>query len=288
MKKLGFLGFLTLASLRLEAAPIEAIDERGVKVSLPQCPQRIASLALGVDEILWDLLPPTERGRWIVATTFAKDKTYSNISEVVSQHKNLAFAESPESVMRHNPDLVIAANYIRPEFIHLLTKKGAPVFVLKDFRDFNTIIAQIRSIGRLVCADKAAEALTWEMNQRLKKVGLHKPAKRKKVMNYSAEYLLFGQDTLFNAIVESAQLENLAKTSGIKGWQTVNPERVARMRPEAIVSFSLSEKDFDSPGWRQMFKSAKPKIIDVPQRVLLATSHHAVEAVEILHKALYE
>lgn len=288
MKRICLAALCTLTSLSLRAAPIEAIDERGVKVSLPQCPQRIASLALGVDEILWDILPTAERHRWIVATSFAKDKTYSNILEVVSQHKNLAFAESPESVMRHNPDLVIAATYIRSEFIHLLSKKGIPVFVLKDFRDFQTIMAQIRAIGHLVCADKTAETLTLDMSQRLEKISAQKPVKRKKVMNYSAEYLLFGNDTLFNAIVESAQSENLAKSSGIKGWQTVNPEHIAHMRPEGIITFSLSDKDIKQPGWSQMFKRTKPKIIAIPQRLLLATSHHAVKAVEMLHKALYE
>ncbi len=288
MKRLTIFFLLLLYGARLEGAVIEETDERGVKVRLSQCPQRIASLALGVDETLWAILPPAEKHRWKVATLFSKDKTYSNIAAVIAQHKDLQFAESPESLMRHNPDLVIAANYIRPEFIHLLTKKGTPVFVLKDFKDFDTIMAQTEIVGRLVCAEKNAATVIQDMKQRLQKLATTKVSKRKSVVNFSHEYLLFGQETLFHAIVTAAQAENVADKLGIRGWQTVNPERIAQLHPDAMATSSFNEKDMDQPGWRQLWRHAKPTVVDIPRRLLLATSHHAVEAAEMLHKALYE
>lgn len=287
MKKLG-LFLLLLMSLRLEGATIEATDERGVKVRLAHCPQRIASLALGIDETLWTILAPTERPRWKIATAFAKDKSYSNIADVITQHKELQFAESPESLLRHNPDLVIAANYIRPEFIHLLEKKGTPVFVLKEFKDFATIMTQTQTIGHLVCAEKEARAIVQDMKQRLEKLALKKPSKVKTVLNFSREYLLFGQETLFNAIVMAAQADNMGYKIVANGWQTVNPERIASLRPDAIATSSFQETDTQQPGWRQLWQHGKPQVVDIPRRLLLATSHHAVEAAELLHKALYE
>lgn len=257
-------------------------------------PMRIVSASLASDEILVDILSRSGgTGRIAALSSMAHNPRYSNILEQAS-HITGRFTEDPESLIELKPDLVILASFNRPEFRRVLERTKIPMISLTELRTLEDIDRNIELIGASV-DKKAGDALASEFRAHIdsiKKQAVVAP--RRKVLNFHDTDLLMGHHTLFNEIVELAGGENLAKTIGIEGWQTISREVLAGLKPDFIVApqdersaEKVREEVRATSGWNALAAVKEGRIIVIPERQLLATSHHIVEAIDVLRKSIH-
>ena len=124
-------------------------------------PQQIASVTLGSDEILLDLVGPD---RLLGVTYFATDPTISNIADQLDGIAHTDLSGNPEYLISLEADLVILAGYNDPAALDQLQDADVPVFVLADFNTMDDIRANIRLLGQVTGEEERAEAMITDMD----------------------------------------------------------------------------------------------------------------------------
>ena len=121
-------------------------DHAGDALRLPLPPSRIASQALVTDHFLFAVVHPS---RIAAVSAVAHDRRYSFVADAVDE-MDVAVAGDPEALLRRRPDLLIASNTARADYVALARGAGIPTFrLLTVFEDFSQIIVGLETIGRL-------------------------------------------------------------------------------------------------------------------------------------------
>jgi iron complex transport system substrate-binding protein len=283
-------------------------------------PQRIASLSLASDEILLDILPKCGgRQRLIALSTFADDPDSSSVVDSAKSVKARVHSE-PESLFSLKPDLIIAASFNRPELIQMIQSKKIPLLVLAHFSSANDIADHIRDIGAATVCDNEARALIdsfWKQvtpqaapmmaKTTAAKISVAKtslpidkkrsedrdaPKKRLRVINYSPDLTIMGQDTLFEDLVIRAGGINVGSELGLRHWPRIDAETLLRAQPDKIVvlgadTLKMRATIKSDPAWGRLNAVMKGHdLIFLDQRSALSTSHYFSRAVTELREKL--
>ena len=252
-------------------------------------PERIASGTVASDEIVIELLERANQLQRLVAVSvFAQDPRYSSIKTVPPQVKGRVGGEL-ESLVALRPDLVILAHYNRPEMIAQLRNAGIPTMIQARFDSIADIQQNILSIGTATGTPMQATALVAWMQS----AGHVRPLPRApSVISFSMTGTLVGADTLLDDCIARAGGTNLARTLGVTGWQKVQAEALAPLDPDFILaggeetdSKRIAALIAGTPGYQQMARRNRYRLILIPEPVLLAVSHHAVGIITHLSAA---
>lgn len=294
MKLLLLAALLISSAVRAEGF----LDGKGRQVVIEGKPNRIISGSLASDEILLDILSRTRgTNRLIAVSTMAFDARYSNVWE----HPALRLIKSRfggelESLVAQKPDLVILASFNRPEYVKSLESAHVRVFVLDDFFSLEGIAKNIETIGKIICESPAASELKREFELSLSRYRERKILKpRPTVLNFfseGSEDQLLGEMTTFDEIVTLAGASNLAKAEKLKLWTKLSLERLVTLDPDFVVATG-EEKDrseiqkllLSRAGWRDKKAVKSGRIVLVPNRELMAVSHHVTKAIDRLASA---
>ena len=251
-------------------------------------PQRIASMALVSDEILASLLGLADR-RLVAVSNLANNSLYSNIYQLPSVATRVA---NIEQLVTLRPDLVISTIFNRPTFINVLAKLAIGQFVnleLNNFANLDEVFANVLTVGKAIGELDRANELFANLQRRLPRLTVNQ--RRPRLINFFADNTLMGRDTLFEAVVNCAGGVNVAGILGFKGFQVVSNEILASLTVDYIVvPTSIYQADKIAPllkqriGWRNL---SSAKLIFVPARQLLATSHHLLTACEKIHAVIH-
>jgi iron complex transport system substrate-binding protein len=256
-------------------------------VSCPKSPQRIISLSLASDEIVFDLLGEKGRSRLIAVSKSAASPVYSNLAESV---KSLPLIGTDlETIVRARPDLVITASYNEAKIKKRLEQAGICVRELSNFNRLADIEQNIAKIGLWLDLEQEGKKAASEFHAAVSKMQARSTSGiRVKAFAYSDGMFIAGRETLFDDIVTAAGGENVT-SSLFAGWKKATAESLIQLKPDLIVATDehgsvekILEKMERDPATKQFPAVKNKKVIIIPAKTLVSVSQHVAKAIESL------
>ena len=145
------------------ARSAEWVDEFGRKVTIPDDPQRIVSLAPSITEIIFAL---NQENRLKGATQFSDFPPEAVKLPSVGSYVHLDL----EKIVALKPDLCIATKDGNPiKVIKMLETLNIPIYVVHP-KNLRSIMDTIVGIGKILHADDRAETIVGDMQSRINHV----------------------------------------------------------------------------------------------------------------------
>lgn len=235
-KTLLFAGCLLLLTLPSRAYTAKQLtDQTGRQVRVAASPQRVVSLAPSLTECVF-ALQREDRLAGVSAN--------SDYPPAASELPNVGTYVAPdlEKIVSLEPDLCLATRDGNPiSLVRRLEKLGVPVFAL-DPRDLDGVFDSLRLLGRILEADKEAEKLVLDLEERMDRVqqrvaqAEHRP--RVFYQIGTSPIVSAGSDTFIHELIRMAGGTNLA--AGPKQYPRYSREEVLVLDPEVIIVSSMT------------------------------------------------
>jgi iron complex transport system substrate-binding protein len=252
-------------------------------------PQRICSVSLMGDELLFLLVPPE---RVACVSSFADDPEVSNVAGRYPASVPRLVART-EPVLAARPDLIVAAPWNDRAFLSGMKALGVRSLTLDAAEDFEGIERTLLALGKAVGADEAARARAAELRARL--LGLERalsraqPLARPRVLSLS-HLVVAGSGTTVDALIHRAGGVNAA--AAIEGHRKLSAEEILALDPDVL----LLGQGLDTDAARvlraypqlEATRAAKTgRVILLPPRLLTTVSPFLVEGAEQLARKLH-
>ncbi len=288
----GAVRLVALAALAVAGAAGAAADAApapaggGGKGAIPQ---RICSVSLMGDELLFLLVPPE---RVVCVSSFADDAEVSNVAGRYPAPVPRLVART-EPVLATRPDLIVAAPWNDRAFLSGMKALGVRSLTLDAARDFEGIERTLLALGKAVGADEAARARAAELRARL--LGLERalsraqPLTRPRVLSLS-HLVVAGSGTTVDALIRRAGGVNAA--AAIEGHRKLSAEQILALDPDVL----LLGQGLDTDAARvlraypqlEATRAAKTgRVILLPPRLLTTVTPFLVEGAEQLARKLH-
>ena len=199
-------------------------------------PARVVSVNLCTDQLAMLLAAP---GQLVSVSTWAARPEASNMADQASAlHLNGA---SAEEVFALAPDLVLASDFTRADTVALLRRLGLRVEVFPFARRLEDIPEQLSRMGALLGREAAAAVTVASFEAalagaRARAAGL--PARQ--AAYYYPNTYTSGADTLADAVLRAAGLQNAAAAMGLSGAARLPLESLVRAAPMVIETRHIS------------------------------------------------
>lgn len=290
-RRLGVCGVLVAAGLAAglpgsanaqvpETYPRTFTDAGGRSVTLESPPARIASVVLGVDENLLDLVDPS---RIAVMTELSRNPAISNVADRTPADKAI-IRDRWQPVVDAEPDLVLVASYTAGLAAPLI-ERGLPVYEFSDFSSVDSLLDNLVTLGRLVGAEERAQAIVRERRAELR-AARRKAWRRPLRALYYSEGFLFTGGTVAAEIIGHAGLDDAAADFGLVGVVTATPALMDNLDPDVVLVGEDSEAiaaetlaAFERPEFQVVDAIRAGRVYTLPSRHATTVSHHVVSAV---------
>lgn len=258
----------------------------------PKKPQRIVSLTLGTDEILFSLVDPK---RIAAVTYLATDPGISHVAEAAKRVPNKIRANL-EQVVALQPDLVFVAAYTSMDVVKQLNEARLPVVKLELFSSIEGIKENIRTVGRAVGEEARAEEIVAEMNRRLNRIAERAATASRKpgILFYSPTGVVAGRETTFDEIAGLTGARNQAAEAGLVGHQKMSVERLIQLDPEIVIvsEWNPEEADFHQklmahPELGHLSAIRNRRVYAIPEKHLSTVSHYIVDGIEQITRMIH-
>lgn len=260
--------------LALACGPLPAVSEP---------PRRIVSLNLCADQILIDLV---SADRILALSHLAGDPKVSSISDRIGGIQ-LTRGEA-ETVLRLDPDLVIAGEFSTPATVSLLERMGRRVEKVPLASDIAGVRTLVLRLAKLVGADDRGTALVAEFDRRLAAAA---PATgqtlRPTALVYQVNGLASGRSSLADAVMRAAGFDNFAARSRLGPGGQIALEALVASPPDLLVLTGPIDEyrtavaaNLRHPALRHLMTS-RPSLI-LPWRQWLCGTPHLATAIEML------
>lgn len=254
-------------------------------------PQRVVSQAVGTDELLLALADP---GQIAALSHIARDARFSVVAAEARRFPALKDSDA-ESVLRHRPDLVLAASYTRPETLALLRRAGVRLVVLDRFDTLEDVYASLRILGRELGQEARAEALVAQCRARVQALADRlRGARPVRVLTAGAYPFTSGAGTTFQDFCDHAGALNVAAEAGLRGHAPTPSEKLLTWNAEVLVVSGDREDGSDIrarlagiPHYRALPAFRAGRFVVIPGALMSSVSHHRIEAYERLARALH-
>jgi iron complex transport system substrate-binding protein len=201
-----------------------------VPLPLAASPQRIVSLNLCTDSILFELV---DRSRIASVTHLALDPQFSYFwDEVGSIPINHGLAEE---VLILEPDLVLAGTYTAQPTTALLRSLGLPLVAIEPAESFDEFRAGFRAVAAAVDETARAERLLAELDARIGAVRPAGMAGRPRAVVFRPNAFTVGTRSLVTDVLAAAGFENLSVQLGLEQSSFLPIERLILAGPDLIV-----------------------------------------------------
>jgi iron complex transport system substrate-binding protein len=214
----------------------------GRNVAAPASPRRVVSLLPSITETVFAL----GRGERLVGrTSFCEQPPEARKLPVVGDIANPA----TEAVLVLEPDLVLAGDLgVNRGPLEALERLGLPLYHL-DFRSYESTLASILHLGRLLEAGEPAEALVAsirgaEAEVRRRSAGLPRPRVLVSIMH--GPVWVAGKDTFLDRLLEAAGAENAAPRPGYGPMET---EAILLAAPELVLVGEVETQRASALAW---------------------------------------
>jgi iron complex transport system substrate-binding protein len=295
-----YLCLLGAAASGAAAFPLTITDDGANPVTIPAKPQRIVSLTLFTDEILFELVEP---GRLAAVTTFAADPDISNIAARVAgiAHK---LTLSVEPVLALRPDVVFVSNWSEADKIAQLRDAGVAVYLVASGLTAVDIQAKIRAVSRIVGETEKGEKLVAAMIARIadvkKRVAKIADDRRLGVVDYAVGGSAQGRGSSWDEIVRAAGLVNAAGvfTADQYGQVPLSKEKLLELDPDILIlpgwvygdprgADAFFTQTVEDPALKSMKAVQARRVYKMPERLKSTVSHYVADAVEYLARTAY-
>ena len=241
-------------------------------------PPRVASLNLTSDEVLVDILPP---GRLVAVTRWADDPDMSNVAGRVPASAVRLPRADLERLIALAPDLVVVSEFTDADFLHLLDTSSLRNHRLRGLASLDGIREAILELGRVVGSDEAAAGLVRRYDAVLAQLARRLEGTVRPRVLYWADPHTAGTDTPFDALIEAAGGSNVGRELGLRGMVPIAAERAFVADPDV---FLVSRGSGAAAALRHhpLLSKARAmgegRIVEMPNALLVALSHHAATA----------
>ncbi len=221
--------------------PLSVRDDSGHLLTLPAKPRRIISLTLPTDEILLSLVDPS---RILALTTFASDPGISSVAREAARVPR-RMTLSVEPIVALHPDLVFAASWSEAGPLAQLRAAGVPVYLIASATSVAAVEEKIARCALLTGETGKGKQLIAEMRAKIStveaKVNGIPPARRLRVLDYTAFGSSMGKGSSWDDIVRLAGLVNAAGSLASDEWGQVpiSMEKLLEINPDILIL----------PGW---------------------------------------
>jgi iron complex transport system substrate-binding protein len=254
-------------------------------------PQRIASLNICIDQLLWELVP---RERLVSISYLTADPMWSSIADQV---KNLPLNHGlAEEIIPLQPDIVLAGEFDNPDAVSLLQRLGVSVERLPLPRVLEDLSKQVLQVGALVGMQPQAEIMAARITQQLQNLAavkhqsvIQQQPQRLTAYWYSSNGVVIGEGTLEHELMQLAGLRNLAAEQGIYGFSPLDLELLLVSKPQILIieeskadAFSLAKEYVAHPA----LANANFTIIRLPAGLSGCAASVVGDVTDALKKAL--
>lgn len=280
------------------AAAYEVTDSNGHTIRLKEKPRRIVSLSLGTDEILIGLVA-TER---IAALTYLSgDPGISCVAEQAAAVP-VKIRDNTEAVLELQPDLVLIADWMKPELSQTLRDAGLNVYVYKTPYTIEEIKSVISELAEVVGEAETGRQIVAKMNETLlavKTATQNIPAQeRQKVIALSFMGAFGCKGSLFDDMCRQAGVLNGAAEAGLEKNMTLSKEQIVQANPDFLLLPSWNydgKKDVDAfkesvqndPALQTIKAIRTKNLQQIPDRHLYCVSQFAADGIRELAAAAY-
>ena len=258
-----------LAATALFAAPQQTLtDHLGRRVTLPERPQRIVSLAPSLTETVYAL----GAGDRLVGVT-----NYCDFPVEAQSKPKIGDMLNPnlERITAMHPDLVlITKEGNRRDTLTALEHLNIAVFAVETER-LDDISRMFRDVGRAIGEAAAGLTLANTLDQRLSRVQhtmAGQKARRVLMVIWLQPVVTVGRGTFLNDLLERAGARSIADIDS-QPWPKLSVEEIVRSDPEYIVvtrspGFSPGRDELlKLPGWKELTAVKQDRIISMPDTV---------------------
>ncbi|HOP46285.1 MAG TPA: cobalamin-binding protein [Desulfobacteraceae bacterium] len=231
----AMLGLFVLFDAQLFARDV--IDQLGRKITLPQSPQRVVSLAPNITEIIFAL---SLEHRLVGVTLFSDYPAEAAKIPKVGSYVCLDL----EKIIALRPDLCIAVKDGNPkETVDRLNSMDVAVYAV-DPRNLYSVMDSILEIGRLLFAEQKAINLVHDMNRRIEavKAKVAETSYRPGVFCQigASPIVSVGSGTIINELIVTAGGRNLSQ--GPVAYPRFNREQVLALSPDVLIVTSMERE----------------------------------------------
>lgn len=264
------------------------VDQLERRVTLPDDPQRVISLAPSITEIIYAL---EQANRLKGVTRYSDFPIEATKLPKIGSYVRLDL----ERIVALNPDLCIAIKDGNPkEIIDRLESLKIPVYVVNP-RNLNTVLATVTEIGRILNADDKAEALLTLLHNRIQRVktlisdDTYRPGVFFQIG--ISPIVSVGTDTFLHELIELAGGENLA--DGKTPYPRFSREQVLALAPEIFIVTSMARQAVfeqvkaEWRRWPNMPAVRNERIFLVDSNLFDRPSPRLVDGLELLIKLIH-
>ncbi len=263
-------------------------DQLGRKITLPDYPQRVVSLAPSITEIIYAL---GQQHRLKGVTLFSDYPDAAKKLPTVGSYVHLDL----EKIVALRPDLCIAIKDGNPKgVIDRLDSLKIPVYAV-DPKNLDSVMETLQEIAQLLGADDTAEFLIRSMKSRIGRVisRIATTDSRPRVFFQIgiSPIISVGSDTFIHEIIVLAGGKNLAE--GRIPYPRFSQEQVLGLSPEVFILTSMARTGaFEKvkarwERWPQLDAVRSGRIHLVDSNLFDRPSPRLVEALEVMARLIH-
>jgi len=257
-------------------------------------PKRVVSQTIGTDDVLLALAGP---GQIAALSHLAHDPLYAPDANSAKKHPTLK-GSSAEDILRFKPDLVLMASFSPPDSVAVLKKAGIKLYIMEKYETLEDVYECLRQVGDLLEQRQKADKLIASCKERVNNLSSAlKEAKPVRVLSAGVYPYISGSDTSFQDLCDHAGAINAAAEAGIVGVVPTPSEKMLSWQIDILIGPTehrqseagpkLANRLKDVAPYRYLEAYKKGRVIEIPGALFAATSHHRIDAYEMLAKALH-
>lgn len=251
--------------------------------------QRIVAGSVLAAESLLEVMP---KERLVGVHTFAADARYSLVADLAASLPLLG--ASPEQLLSVRPDLVLVDAFTRSETLALLASAEVPVVRTTDPHSFEDIDANLRLLGRVTHLDAEVEKIIADSQSKISEIrAAGQDIGDWRLLSLDGALHTYGEGSLFGLMAITAGARNVAAEEGVGPFRKLDIEEVLAWSPDALVLSGMPPANGELPEWVTQCPGldllpciAKGRILYVPGRLLITTSHRLVSSVDHIQRQL--
>ncbi len=265
---------------------------------LEERPVRIASMVLGTDEILLQMVPE----EYIVGLS-GQVANADSVSLVAEKGAKYPVIENNfETLLSLNPDLIIGSSWINKELLQQIKDAKIPYY---GYKSPNTIDAQLKVIGdfsKVLGSEQIGDDLTSDISKRVDviKEKAQKIAEEDKVsiLPYNMHGKTNAKGTIVDEIIYMIGAKNAATEAGLEKRAKIAKEKIIEIDPDYILMMAWGKdnlEDFDKfvedmkndPSFKDLKAIKNNHVIIEKGRYFTIVTQHLINGIEFLAKSVY-
>lgn len=277
--------------------PVTVTNYDDSKVTINEKPQKIASLTLGMDEMLLEL---ASEDRVVgLSGKNADNKSVSNVAQQASKFPKIE--NNIEILLSKKPDLVIGSSWVKDEFLQQLKDNNITYYGYKTPVTIEEQKQIILDLSKILGEEEKGKEIVSDIDSRLNTVkDTIKKSEYKdvKVMAYNMHGSSNAKNTIFDDIVKNIGAVNVSSEAGLERVAKISKEKIIELNPEVLVLMAWEKDDLEEfETFANDLKNDKSlenvdaiknnRVYIASSRYMTSVSHHIIEGVEFMAESVY-